>query len=257
MNAPRFRAAAVALVACTVTPVATQQPGEGRAGGEPPEKVGEQPAGQQAGKPNARDAEMARMLARVLRAQRRARELREAELGPESPVATVAAYLDSDGLELRLRAARALGHRGVAAAAALPELERQLKEVPEQHPPGTDLDVKLDDHRLRRTFARAIVAIDPASRSVAARTALLQLGDDAERRAAAMALSNAEIEALPALRRALRAERDIRVLREVVTAVGTLGPAARDAAAELDRLSQHRDPQLRARAAAARRQLDK
>lgn len=59
---------------------------------------------------------------------------------------------------------------------------------------------------------------------------------------------------LPTLRDAI-ADRDVTVVREAVTALGVLGPRARDAADALRELCDHEDAQVRARAKVALQQV--
>ena len=50
-------------------------------------------------------------------------------------------------------------------------------------------------------------------------------------------------------------DEDMRVVQEAVTALGMIGPAAKDAIPTLKQLAEHADPQIAERAKAALRQM--
>ena len=50
-------------------------------------------------------------------------------------------------------------------------------------------------------------------------------------------------------------DRDMRVVQEAITALGMIGPAAKDAIPPLEKLTQHDDPQIVERANAALSQV--
>ena len=78
-----------------------------------------------------------------------------------------------------------------------------------------------------------------------------------ERRRAAMALGRRGADAkhaVPTLIRALQDEEPL-VIREVITALSMIGPAAKDAIPALEKLIDHQDKQIAERAKAALRQI--
>ncbi len=61
--------------------------------------------------------------------------------------------------------------------------------------------------------------------------------------------------ALPQLRSVLHRSGDAAVIRELITALGILGPAAKRSIPKLEKLSEHEDRQIAERAKAALRQV--
>jgi len=113
---------------------------------------------------------------------------------------------------------------------------------------------------IRAAAARALVATAPQRAAAAPGYAwLLQHGTLAERRDAAMTLGRLGAparEILDALRAAL-GDDDVQVLREAITSLSALGPVAAPASAQLRKLQTHTDEQIRRRAAAALRQIER
>ena len=74
-----------------------------------------------------------------------------------------------------------------------------------------------------------------------------------------MAMGRFGPQAAPAVNDLLLAlwDEDIAVIREVVTALGMIGPEARDALPTLENLVEHEDRQIAARAKAALRRIRK
>ena len=50
-------------------------------------------------------------------------------------------------------------------------------------------------------------------------------------------------------------DEDMRLVQETITALGMIGPAAKDAIPTLEKLAEHDDPQIAERAKAALRQI--
>lgn len=113
---------------------------------------------------------------------------------------------------------------------------------------------------IRAAAARALVATAPQRAEAApGYTWLLRHGALAERRDAAMAVGRLGAradEVVDALCAALD-DADVQVLREAITSLSALGPAAAPATARLRELRTHSDEQIRRRADAALRQIER
>jgi len=154
----------------------------------------------------------------------------------ESAVPCLVRGLGGTDESVRLRAARAAGEIGPAAAAAVPSLLRALRDVSEA---------------VRAAAAEALGRIGPAAvpqlletldaqdlrLRIAAATALGEIGPDAAA-------------AVPALGKALR-DHDVELRRAAATALGLIGAASADFADELARALRDRNAAMRVTAATA------
>ncbi len=119
------------------------------------------------------------------------------------------------------------------------------------------MEIGLSTHR---RFAEAILKIDPNGAEAAeAHTYLLDHGDSYQRREAVMALrrftETAAIASLALARLAANPAEKVAIRYEVITTLGMIGPAAKDAIPTLEKLTEHEDRQIAKRAKAALRQV--
>ena len=112
---------------------------------------------------------------------------------------------------------------------------------------------------IRRLAAEAIVELAPKSPEAGAAFGYLVQckPNPAEALRAIVTLGQAghATGAVPYLLEILEGDGDARLLAEVITALGMIGPSAKDAIPTLENLTEHRDPQIAERAKAALRQV--
>lgn len=178
-----------------------------------------------------------------------------------APIEALQKQVDDAFEQVREAACEALARRGREALPAVDSLVHLLtRELPSNgHSKLLGQYFPMQDQP-RHAAARALVAIAPRDlRSVAARAFLLQHGELAEARAAAVALGGFGAdarEAVPALVSALDTTEPL-LVREAIVALGQIGPAAAAAVPKLEELVSRRDKAISAIATATLRQLRK
>ena len=211
----------------------------------------------------------ARILTEALRFMGRADSI----LFYHSPQWLLNAYVNDGRALARLLSAELLADRGPSARSALPALRKALtashpKDLivrPQDIVPSARLDpysVGIEvsmDSEIHAAVARAMESIAGDDPSVAVAFAYRMLNDPlpAQRMDAAMTLGRFGPEAaevVPQLREAL-GDAEMGVVAEAITALGTIGPAAKGAIPTLENLTEHEDRQIAERAKAALRQV--
>ena len=162
-------------------------------------------------------------------------------------------------------AAELLGMRGSTAAAALPALVELLRSPNLQEGSRTSFNGEFEVRyeygpRTHNRVAETILRISPSGEEAAeAHAYLVQHGDSYKRRVSLDSLrgfgETAAIATESLSRVAADPDEEALFRYEVITTLGLIGPAARDAIPTLEKLTEHDDPQIAERAKAALRQV--
>ena len=179
---------------------------------------------------------------------------------PDAPLEQVARWLSGGGFFVHEWAVVILTRRGREALPALGKaLEMSSRYRTERRSPFTGHHV--DEFHFERCWlmaAEAMIRMAPGEReALPAYGYVLSHGDVAARRAAVGALhryAEAAVAVLPELLGALLDE-DQFVVREAITALGLIGPGAKDTIPDLEELTTNEDRQIAERARAALRQI--